>query len=369
MAGKRKTTKEEDKRPAKRNTRASEKKAEAPMQDVADETAEEATKEATSEAKAKSGWSFLKAPKGDQLKKTTKKAAAPVADVEFPPLTPEDEVAFDAIIPAPSATAQFRIVAWNVNGLRAVLKKDNYFRAYIARENPDVLCLSETKIDDASLGAVRQVLPQYPHQIWKCATQKGYSGTAVFSKTKPLSVLDEIVVDGAVDNEGRFIAVEFDHFWLVHTYVPNAGQKLDRLDYRTKQWDVALFAKLKELEKSKPVVWCGDLNVAHEEIDIHDPKGNRNKSAGFTDAERNSFGSLLTDGFVDTFRHKYPEAQTYSYFSYRFGARGKNKGWRLDYFVASASLMPHVEDSVIRSAITGSDHLPIALTLSGFPDA
>ncbi|KDO24512.1 hypothetical protein SPRG_10327 [Saprolegnia parasitica CBS 223.65] len=355
MAGKRKQTTSEDKPAAKRATRASKK---------ADDATDEVPASAPKKAQA-AGWDFLKAPKGDQLKKPAKKAAAPVADAEFPPLADEDLKVFDGVIPAPSSSAQYRVLAWNVNGLRAVLKKDNYFRAYIAREDPDVLCLSETKIDDASLGAVRNILPQYGHQYWKCATQKGYSGTAMFSKTKPLRVLDEITVDGQVDDEGRFLALEFEKFWLVHTYVPNAGQKLDRLEYRTKKWDTALFAKLKELEATKPVVWCGDLNVAYEEIDIHDPKGNRNKSAGFTDAERESFGSLLADGFVDTFRSKYPETQTFSYFSYRFGAREKNKGWRLDYFVASKALLPHVEDSAIRSAITGSDHLPIALTLSG----
>ena len=241
MAGKRKQTTTEDKPAAKRATRASKKTDEAPAS-------------APKKAQA-AGWDFLKAPKGDQLKKPAKKAAAPVADAEFPALADNDLKAFDGIIPEPSSSAQYRVLAWyvvhpcylasdtagildhrNVNGLRAVLKKDNYFRAYIAREDPDVLCLSETKIDDASLGAVRNILPQYEHQYWKCATQKGiasttclqlrhgllsvgYSGTAMFSKTKPLSVLDEIVVDGQVDDEGRFLALEFDNFWVVHTYV------------------------------------------------------------------------------------------------------------------------------------------------------
>ncbi|OQS06656.1 exodeoxyribonuclease [Thraustotheca clavata] len=357
MAGKRKQSTTGNP-PAKRQTRGSKQSKDDVKDDDKDNDKEESPKA--------DGWDFLKAPSKEQLKKKpAKKASVPAEDTEFPPLSEEDKHAFDDIIPLPSSTAQHRIVAWNVNGLRAVLKKDNYFRAYIAREDPDILCLSETKIDQASLGAVRQVLPQYPHQYWRCATQKGYSGTVIFSKVEPLSVLDEIVLDGKVDDEGRFIALEFERYWVVHTYVPNSGQKLDRLEYRTKKWDVAMFEKLKELEKTKPVIWCGDLNVAHQEIDIHDPKNNH-KSAGFTDKERESFGTLLQDGFVDTFRHKYPEKQEYSYFSYRFGARGKNKGWRLDYFVTSSSLLPHIEDSCIRSAITGSDHLPIALTLTGF---
>lgn len=267
-----------------------------------------------------------------------------------------------------------KIVAWNVNGLRAVLKRDKsvHLRAYVAQEDPDVLCLSETKIGGDELQKLDDFLPQYAHQYWSCAAKKGYSGTAIFSKTKPLRVKDSLVVGAHTpkssgkakaaadsheeDQEGRFLAVEFADFWLVHTYVPNAGGALERLDYRTTQWDRAIERELCALEKDggKPVVWCGDLNVAHEEIDIHDPKGNRNKSAGFTDQERESFSQILAaksdaaaagglgDGFVDTFRELHPEEQQFSYFSYRFNARARNKGWRLDYFVASRALLPRV---------------------------
>ncbi|CAK4074939.1 unnamed protein product [Aphanomyces euteiches] len=331
---------------------------------VEDSSPVTAAAEETAPAEKKAAWGFLKAPSGAQLKKPTKKAVAAEA-VEFPPLSEADLSLFDATVVPPKRESQTRIVSWNVNGIRAVLKYgSNYFRAYIAREDPDVLCLSETKIDSDALDSIKHVLPQYKHQYWKCADQKGYSGTVIFSKIEPLSVRTSLVVGKEEENEGRFIALEFSDFWLVHTYVPNAGQKLDRLSYRTESWDKTLFQELKALDATKPVIWCGDLNVAYQEIDIHDPKGNKNKSAGFTDAERESFGSLLAHGFVDSFRAKYPTEQAYTYFSYRFGARAKNKGWRLDYFVVSPSLMPRVEDSTIRKSIVGSDHLPIVLDLN-----
>ncbi|RLN76005.1 hypothetical protein BBJ28_00022717 [Nothophytophthora sp. Chile5] len=293
-----------------------------------------------------------------------------------------------------ASDAELKIVAWNVNGLRAVLKRDEsvHLRAYVAQEDPDILCLSETKI--------------CRDELQKASQTTSYS-TAIFSKTKPLSVKDEIVVgehtskgagpNGGKDQEGRFLALEFPRFWLVHTYVPNAGGKLERLDYRTKQWDQAILRELQAMEKSKPVIWCGDLNVAHQEIDIHNPKGNRNKSAGFTDAERESFGGILDSGFVDTFRHLHPETQEFSYFGYRNNMRAKNKGWRLDYFVVSKALVPSVvrslpllhqinspspgivglsthlcwrltlfawqRSSYIRGGVIGSDHLPIGLEL------
>ncbi|KAK1935427.1 DNA-(apurinic or apyrimidinic site) lyase [Phytophthora citrophthora] len=267
-----------------------------------------------------------------------------------------------------------KIVAWNVNGLRAVLKRDEsvHLRAYVAQEDPDIFCLSETKICREELQKLEDFLPQYEHQFWSCAVKKGYASTAIFSKTKPLSVKDEIVVgdheskgvskaknDGK-DQEGRFLALEFPKFWLVHTYVPNAGGKLERLEFRTTQWDKAMLREMKEMEKTKPVVWCGDLNVAHQEIDIHNPKGNH-KSAGFTDEERESFGNILDNGFVDTFRNLHPEKVEYSYFGYRHNMRAKNKGWRLDYFVVSEALMPKVRSSFIRQSVVGSDHLPIGL--------
>lgn len=286
--------------------------------------------------------------------------------------------AFDSVSKREDGT-QLKIVAWNVNGLRAVLKREDsaHLRAYVAQEDPDILCLSETKICRDELQKLEDFLPQYEHQYWSCAVKKGYASTAIFSKTKPLSVKDEIVVgkheskgvkaNGGKDQEGRFLALEFSKFWLVHTYVPNAGGKLERLKYRTEQWDKAILKEMQLLEKSKPVIWCGDLNVAHQEIDIHDPKGNKNKSAGFTDAERESFGAILENGFVDTFRQLHPDKQEFSYFGYRNNMRAKNKGWRLDYFVVSKTLMPVVNASYIRGGVTGSDHCPVGLELGEIP--
>ncbi|KAG7378445.1 DNA-(apurinic or apyrimidinic site) lyase [Phytophthora pseudosyringae] len=300
------------------------------------------------------------------------------------PISPELQVKMDAFPPFEDVSRRSadniatKIVAWNVNGLRAVLKRDEsvHLRAYVAQEDPDIFCLSETKICREELQKLENFLPQYEHQFWSCAVKKGYASTAIFSKTKPLSVKDEIVVgdhdakgvgkaaSGGKDQEGRFLALEFPGFWLVHTYVPNAGGKLERLDFRTSQWDKAMLREMKEMEKSKPVIWCGDLNVAHQEIDIHNPKGNR-RSAGFTDEERGSFGQILNDGFVDTFRHLHPDKVEYSYFGYRHNMRAKNKGWRLDYFVVSEALMPNVRSSFIRQSVVGSDHLPIGLELGG----
>ncbi|KAL4123545.1 hypothetical protein PRIC2_009398 [Phytophthora ramorum] len=235
---------------------------------------------------------------------------------------------------------------------------------------------AETKICHDELQKLEDFLPQYTHQFWSCAVKKGYASTAIFSKTKPLSVKDEIVLgvheskgatkedNGGKDQEGRFLALEFPQFWLVHTYVPNAGGKLERLDFRINQWDKAMLREMKEMEKTKPVIWCGDLNVAHQEIDIHNPKGNR-KSAGFTDQERESFGKILDSGYVDTFRRLHPDKVEYSYFGYRNNMRAKNKGWRLDYFVVSEVLMPKVRSSYIRSSVIGSGHLPVGLELGG----
>ena len=262
---------------------------------------------------------------------------------------------FDNVSTRSDDNVRTKLVAWNVNGLRAVLKRDDsiHLRAYVAQEDPDIFCLSETKICCDELKKLEDFLPHYKHQFWSCAVKKGYASTAIFSKIQPLSVRDELIIgnheskgvtkaaNGEKDQEGRFLALEFDKFWLVHTYVPNAGSKLERLDFRTKQWDKAMLREMKEMEKSKPVIWCGDLNVAHQTIDIHDPKGNR-KSAGFTVEERQSFSEILDSGFVDTFRHLHPDKVEYSFFGYRNNMRAKKKGWRLDYFVVSKALMPIV---------------------------
>ncbi|TMW58816.1 hypothetical protein Poli38472_006961 [Pythium oligandrum] len=326
---------------------------------------EKKTKQTSSETKSAWGALFAKpAAKRGENKGIKPKSVDGISEEVQKKI--EEFAKFDGVTKERSPETKWKLVAWNVNGLRAVLKKEDsiHFRAYVAQEDPDVFCLSETKIDSDELQKLEDMLPQYKHQYWSCAAKKGYAGTVIFSKVEPLSVKDEILVDGkTADDEGRFIAVEFDTFWLVHTYVPNAGMKLDRLSFRTEQWDKALLKMLKELEETKPVVWCGDLNVAHQEIDIHDPKGNRNKSPGFTDAERESFSEILANGFVDVYRQLNPETQQYTYWSYRFNARAKNKGWRLDYFVISQSLLSSVESTFVRDAVTGSDHVPIGLEL------
>nr|CCA16608.1 exodeoxyribonuclease putative [Albugo laibachii Nc14] len=261
-----------------------------------------------------------------------------------------------------------KIIAWNVNGLRALLKYDEsrYFHAYVREEDADIICLSETKIDSPQVEKMEDLLPKYPFQYWSCAHKKGYAGTAVCSKLEPLQVRSHLDDSTLGSTEGRFLALEFEKFWLVHTYVPNAGMKLERLGDRTTQWDAVLLQTLQSLEKEseKGVIWCGDLNVAHQDIDIHDPKNNRNKSPGFTDAERNNFGETLKTGFVDTFRHFHPEKQQFTYWSYRFNARTRNKGWRLDYFVVSERLMAQVKASFVREGVKGSDHVPVGAILS-----
>ncbi|GMF35405.1 unnamed protein product [Phytophthora lilii] len=321
---------------------------------VAATTTETATDKTAAAADNKSSWGALFAG----AKASSKQGC--VRPLAAEPISPELQARIDAFPPFEDVSkraedADVKIVAWNVNGLRAVLKRDEsvHLRAYVAQEDPDILCLSETKICRDELQKLEDFLPQYEHQYWSCAVKKGYASTAIFSKTKPLSVKDEIVVgdhdskgvskaaNGGKDQEGRFLALEYPKFWLVHTYVPNAGGKLERLDFRTNQWDKAMLREMKEMEKTKPVIWCGDLNVAHQEIDIHNPKGNH-KSAGFTDEERESFGEILKSGFVDTFRHLHPDKVEYSYFGYRNNMRAKNKGWRLDYFVVSEALMPNV---------------------------
>ncbi len=255
------------------------------------------------------------------------------------------------------------LLSWNVNGLRAVLRKG--FREFLESRAPDVFCLQETKISqDLTAGFV---FPGYPHVFWNCAEKKGYSGTAILSKEEPLAVGYGM---GAAehDGEGRVISAEFGDFHLVNVYTPNArnhdqNKRPRRLDYRTLEWDVAFLVHLKKLEKTKPVILCGDLNVAHAEIDLANPRANRG-NAGFTDEERAGFDALLEAGFVDTFRHLYPDARDrYSWWTYRAGARQRNVGWRIDYFCVSGSLLPRIRDACILDEVQGSDHCPVGLLL------
>eukprot|EP00743_Colponemidia_sp_Colp-15_P010743 GILK01011867.1.p1 GENE.GILK01011867.1~~GILK01011867.1.p1 ORF type:complete len:398 (+),score=44.72 GILK01011867.1:92-1195(+) len=258
-----------------------------------------------------------------------------------------------------------KIVSWNVNGLRALLKRKDLLVNYIRTENPDILCLSETKLDESVIQSVSSLLPGYI-EYWNCCeTKKGYSGTVLFTKLKPLSITYTMGKHADHDYEGRLINAEYDSFSLITVYVPNSGQKLERLGYRTTSWEPDFRGYVKEMEtqRGKPVVVCGDLNVAHQAIDIHAPKTNE-KSAGYTKEEREQFGLLLQQGLVDTFRHFYPEKVEYTYWGYRFNARANNKGWRLDYFLVSNPFLSKVLSVAHRTAIPGSDHCPIVLLCS-----
>ena len=248
-----------------------------------------------------------------------------------------------------------KLTAWNVNGLRACVDKGFY--ESIAALDADVVCLQETKLQAGQIDLALEGYETY----WNYADKKGYSGTAIFTRRHPLSVTYGLGID-LHDHEGRIITAEYEDFYLVTAYVPNSQDGLRRLDYR-QQWDKDLRAYLKELETRKPVVLCGDLNVAHREIDLKNPKSNR-KNAGFTDEEREGFQQLLDAGFVDTFRHFYPDqTDIYSWWSYRFRAREKNAGWRIDYFVVSEALRPLLESAAIHTEIFGSDHCPVEVVL------
>ena len=250
-----------------------------------------------------------------------------------------------------------KLISWNVNGVRAVLKKG--FLDILDGFEADVVCLQETKAMQEQVAEVEW--PEEYHQVWNSAEKKGYSGTAVFTKKKPLSSSLGIGVSEH-DREGRVINVEYDDFYLVNVYTPNSQNELRRLDYRTKEWDVAFLKHVKRLQKDKPVVFCGDLNVAHQEIDLARPKANT-RNAGFTSEERASFDKILKAGFVDTFREFESGGGHYSWWSYRAGARGKNIGWRIDYFCASEALRPRLTGASILPEIMGSDHCPVVLDL------
>ena len=249
-----------------------------------------------------------------------------------------------------------KLISWNVNGLRACVEKG--FLEFFHEINADFFCLQETKMQP---GQLELDLPGY-HQYWNSAEKKGYSGTAIFSKHEPIAVTYGLPQEEH-NYEGRVITLEMDSFYLVTVYTPNAQDGLARLDYRM-QWDDAFRAYLLELDKKKPVIVCGDLNVAHEEIDLKNPKTNR-KNAGFSDEERGKMTELLGAGFTDTFRYFYPDLTgAYSWWSYRFKAREKNAGWRIDYFIVSNRLQPSLTDAKIHSSIMGSDHCPVELEIA-----
>lgn len=249
-----------------------------------------------------------------------------------------------------------KLVSWNVNGLRACLQKG--FLDFFREADADIFCIQETKLQE---GQHDLELPGYD-QYWNYAEKKGYSGTALFTRKKPLRVTYGMGVE-AHDHEGRIITAEYEAYYVVNVYVPNSQRELTRLAYRM-AWEEAFLQYLKELEKTKPVIFCGDLNVAHQEIDLKNPKTNRH-NAGFTDEERACFGRILESGFVDTFRYFYPEAAgEYSWWSYMFQARERNVGWRIDYFVASKALSGRLADAKIHAQVMGSDHCPVELVLA-----
>ena len=247
-----------------------------------------------------------------------------------------------------------KLISWNVNGLRACVTKG--FMDYFEEADADVFCIQESKLQE---GQISLELEGY-HQYWNYAEKKGYSGTAVFTKEKPLSVAYGMEIEKH-DQEGRVITLEFKDFFLVTVYTPNAQEGLARLDYRM-EWEDEFRGYLKKLEEQKPVIVCGDMNVAHQEIDLKNPKTNR-KSAGFSDQEREKFGCLLDAGFIDTYRYLYPDKVEYSWWSYRFKAREKNAGWRIDYFLISEGLRDRLKDAKIHTSVMGSDHCPVELDL------
>lgn len=248
-----------------------------------------------------------------------------------------------------------KFISWNVNGLRACVQKG--FLDFFKEADADIFCIQESKLQE---GQIELELPGY-YQYWNYAQKKGYSGTAVFTKKKPVSESCGIGIEEH-DREGRVITLEYEDFYFVTVYTPNSQNELARLGYRM-EWEEVFLAYLKKLEKTKPVIFCGDLNVAHREIDLKNPKTNR-KNAGFTDEERQKFTELLDAGFVDTFRYFYPDAEgIYSWWSYRFSARAKNAGWRIDYFCVSECLKERLTDAKILTDVMGSDHCPIELDM------
>lgn len=249
-----------------------------------------------------------------------------------------------------------KLISWNVNGLRACVQKG--FMDFFEAADADFFCIQESKLQE---GQIELNMPDY-HQYWNYAEKKGYSGTAIFAKKEPISVSYGIGIEEH-DKEGRVITLEYEDFYLVTCYTPNSQNELARLPYRMK-WEADFLSYLKSLDEKKPLVLCGDLNVAHEEIDLKNPKSNR-KNAGFSDEEREKMTTLLSTGFTDTFRYFYPDTEgAYSWWSYRFKAREKNAGWRIDYFIASKRLDEKLEGAKIHSEIFGSDHCPVELTVT-----
>ena len=250
------------------------------------------------------------------------------------------------------------IISWNVNGIRAIVKK-NFFEM-VKKLNSDSICLQETRASEKEVKKALLPLKEY-HQYCNAAEKSGYSGTTILSKSKPDFIKNDLNI-AEHDTEGRVQCTSYPDFYLINVYVPNSGQQLDRLTYR-KKWDADFLIYLKKLEKTKPVIVCGDFNVAHNSIDLKNDKSNYNKTAGYTQVEIDGMDNLIKSGFVDVFRHFYPDEVAYTYWSYRFKARERNTGWRIDYFLVSKSIVPKVKAVAIYSDIMGSDHCPIGLEI------
>lgn len=249
-----------------------------------------------------------------------------------------------------------RFISWNVNGLRAIIGKN--FKNQFKELDADIFCLQETKLQK---GQIDLEFENY-HSYWNYADKKGYSGTCIYTRKEPLCVTYGIGIDEH-DHEGRVITLEYENFYFITVYVPNSGDELKRLSYRMK-WEDDFLNYIKQLDNKKPVIFCGDLNVAHEEIDLKNPKSNR-KNSGFTDEEREKMTTLLSSGFTDTFRYLYPDkTEAYSWWSYRFKARERNAGWRIDYFIVSNRLRDKINDALIHKDYTGSDHCPVELDIN-----
>ena len=255
-----------------------------------------------------------------------------------------------------------KIISWNVNGIRAIIKKG--FLEFMDEFDPDIICIQETKAHEEQ---VELELEKYPYKYWNSAEKKGYSSTAIFSKVKPLAVAKDMNI-AKHDNEGRVITLEFKDYYLVTVYTPNSKRDLSRLPYRQTEWDVDFLNFVKSLEESKPVIFCGDLNVAHTELDLANPQSNKTTksrpgNAGYTDEERASFDNIIDAGFIDTFREYHEGNGHYSWWSYMAGARARNVGWRIDYFCISPTLKPNMTNAYILPEVMGSDHCPIVLEM------
>lgn len=256
--------------------------------------------------------------------------------------------------------SDLHFVSWNVNGIRAIIKKD--FVKDVKAMNPDFICFQETKAAAEEAKLAFEMLPEYHVFVNSSKARKGYSGTALLSKTEPIEVTYDMGIEEH-DQEGRVITAEFEKFFLVTVYTPNSGEGMKRLDYRS-TWDVAFKDHIVALDQKKPVIVCGDLNVALTEMDIARPKANYNKTSGYTQVEIDGLTNLLNAGFIDTFRHQFPDEVKYSWWNYKFKARERNVGWRIDYFLISESLKDHLKSAAIYNEYFGSDHCPVAIVLT-----